>query len=79
MGVDKEGLSNSSTKTLKGHFLKSEFTSLSTFKAKLLSHFSSIVVYDIPFCRSESLLLSNVKNTISNVATYDRFEQVGHI
>ena len=69
MGVDKEGLSNSNTKALKGHFQKNEFTSLSTFKAKLLSHCSSTVVYDIPFCSSESLLVSNVKNTILNFAT----------
>ena len=49
MGVDKEELSTRFTKTFKGHFLKSGVTSLSTFKAELLSHCSSTPVYDIQF------------------------------
>ena len=40
------------TKTFKGPFLKSEFTSLSTFKAEVLSYCSSNAVYDIQFCSS---------------------------
>ena len=61
MGVDKEEMSSRYTKTFKGHFIKSEVTSLSTFKAELLSHCSSTAVYDIPCSRFEFLLLSNVK------------------
>lgn len=45
-GVDKEELSSMCTKTFKGNFLRSDFTSLSTFKADLLSHCSSTTVYD---------------------------------
>ena len=60
MGVDNEEISSRFTKTFKGHFLKSEVTILSSFKAQLLSHCSSTVVYDISFFSSESLLLSNV-------------------
>ena len=70
MGVDKEELSSRFTRTFQGHFLKSEDTSLLTFKTELLSNCSSTVVYDIPFHSSESVLLHNVKNTISNFATY---------
>jgi hypothetical protein len=39
----------------------SQFTIRSTFKAELLSHSYSNAVYDIPYCSSGSLLLSNVK------------------
>ena len=53
----------------KGHFFKSKVTNLSTFIGELLSICSSTVVYDIQFCSSESLLLSNVNNPISNFAT----------
>ena len=67
MGVDKEELSCRCTKTFKGHFLKSQVISLSTFKAELPSHCSLTVVYDIPLCSSESLLLSNVKNKIKTL------------
>jgi hypothetical protein len=49
--------------------LRRVIASLSTFNAGLLSHCSSTVVYDVPFSSSESLLLSNVKNTISYFAT----------
>ena len=78
MGVDKEELSSRFTKIFKGHFLKWGVKGLATFKAELLSHCSSTAVYDIPFSSSVSLLLSNVKNIISNVATQDRIEAVGH-
>ena len=37
MGVDKEEHSCRCTKIFKGHFLKSEVTSLSTFKAEFIS------------------------------------------
>ena len=71
MGVDKEELSSRCTKTFKGHFLKSwvifSNVSLSTFKAKLLSHCSSTVVYDIPISSStfiaSSLLVAFSKPT----------------
>ena len=57
MGVDKEELSRRCFKTFKGHFLKS---GLSTFKAELLSHCSSTVVYEISFSSSESLLFVRI-------------------
>ena len=80
MGVDKGELSSRCTKTFKGHFLKSEFTSLSTFKAQLLSHCSSAEVYDIPFLfssespfiqREKQLKMLQHKNDLSRSVTYD--------
>ena len=59
MGVHKKELTSRCTKYSRGHFLKSGVTSLSTFKAELLSHCPSTAVYDIKFSSSESLLLSN--------------------
>ena len=59
MGVDKEELFT----TYPNIQRQKEFTSCSTFKAELLSHCSSTVVYDIPYCSSESLLLSRVKTS----------------
>jgi hypothetical protein len=68
MGVDKEELSSRCTKIFKSHSLKNGVTNL-TFKAELLSHCSLTAVCDIQFSSYASLLFSNVKNTISNVAT----------
>ena len=62
MGVDKEALSGSCTKTLKGNFLKSDFTSLSTFKAELLSHCSSTVTYDVSFSSRVSTFIQCKKH-----------------
>jgi hypothetical protein len=79
MGVDKEGLSNSSTKTFKSLILKSEFTSLWTFKAKWLSHCSSTVVYNISFCSIKSkckILLHLCLEVASKLAKFSQLALV---
>ena len=64
MSVDKLQLSSRFTKIFMDHFLKSGGT---RFKAELL-----FFLYDIQFCSSESLLLSNDKTesrrSVTNVA-----------
>jgi hypothetical protein len=66
MGVDKEELFTR-YQNIQRSFPISEFTSVSYFKAELLSHCSSTMQYDIQFCSSESLLLSNVKKTLFQI------------
>jgi hypothetical protein len=60
MGVDKGGTFS------RAIFSKVKLLSklLSTFKAELLSYYSSNTVYDTTCFSSVPLLLSNVKNTI---------------
>ena len=72
MGVDKDQLCSRCTKTFKGHFLKSQVTNSSIFKAELLSLCSSTVVYDIQFSSSVSTF-SNVKNNAENVKGCEYF------
>ena len=69
MGVDKEGLSNNSNKTLKDCFLKVNLQVDQLSKQNYFPIVSSNAVNDIQFCSSESLLLINVKNRNSNFAT----------
>ena len=62
MGVDKEGLSNSCTKTLKDSKVSFQVDQFS--KPNYFLSVSSNAVYDIPFCSYESLILFNVKKKI---------------
>ena len=70
MVVDKE-LSSRCTQTFMGHC---GVTSLSTFKAKLLSHCSATVVYDIPFSSSEYILFIQCKKTQFELWRYEERE-----